>query len=452
MKYGRTVRSIARHAAATGLLGVALGLVSTAAQAVPSFARQTGVPCSACHTVFPELTAFGRAFKLNGYTLTGMKQIEATSSTGSVKINAIPPLSAMLQTGFTHLNKAVPNQQNDNVEFPQALSFYFAGEISPHMGSFLQVTYTQPDDHFGFDMADFRYANHATLGGRGLVYGVTLNNAPGMEDVWNTTPMWTYPYTASDTAPAPAAGPLVNMFMNVAGLGAYGMWDNHWYGDVTVYRSAPLGQGAAPSVGSVRNVAPYWRFAWQGYLPNHAYVEVGTYGLYADFPGGMMGMGAPGRSDKYTDVAVDGTYQQPLSGGHLISLHAVYIHEKQNLDSSFAAGLSSNANDTLQQVRVDGNYEFGHRAQVSLGYFNTWGSTDPKLYATTPGAVDNSASGSPDSAGFIAEVDYLPWENTKFSLQYTGYTHFNGSGSNYNGTGRSASDNNTLYLNSWFMW
>ncbi|MEJ2687039.1 MAG: cytochrome C, partial [Gammaproteobacteria bacterium] len=46
------------------------------ANAVPSFARQTGLACMACHTVFPELTPFGRTFKLNGYTLTGIQQIE----------------------------------------------------------------------------------------------------------------------------------------------------------------------------------------------------------------------------------------------------------------------------------------------------------------------------------------------------------------------------------------
>lgn len=429
-------------------------LLARRANAVPSFARQTGLPCSACHTIFPELTAFGREFKLNGYTLTGIKQIEASGGPAkeNLKINSIPPLSAMLQVGFTRLDKAVPNEQNDNIEFPQALSFYFAGEISPHMGSFLQVTYSQPDDHFGFDMADIRYANHASLAGNGIVYGVTLNNGPGMEDVWNTTPMWTFPYTASDTAPGPAAGPLVNMFMNVAGLGAYALWDNHWYGDVTLYRSAPLGQGAAPENGSVDNVAPYWRFAWQGNLPNGAYLEVGTYGLHAEFTRGMMAMGAPGLSDKYTDVAVGAQYQQPVRGGDLISLHGIYIHEDQTLDSSVAAGLSSHPSDTLQQVRFDGNYEFDHEAQLSLGYFRTWGSTDPGLYGGNPGAVDNSASGSPDSAGFITEVDYLPWENTKFSVQYTAYTEFDGGGSNYNGGGRSASDNNSLYLNSWFMW
>src|SRR3974390_1350363 len=41
------------------------------AQALPSFARQTGQPCGTCHTDFPGLTPFGRRFKLLGYTVGG---------------------------------------------------------------------------------------------------------------------------------------------------------------------------------------------------------------------------------------------------------------------------------------------------------------------------------------------------------------------------------------------
>ncbi|HUW27311.1 MAG TPA: cytochrome C, partial [Sulfuriferula sp.] len=52
-------------------LSVALMSFSNPARAVPSFARQTGQNCVACHAggQFPELTPYGRLFKLTGYTI-----------------------------------------------------------------------------------------------------------------------------------------------------------------------------------------------------------------------------------------------------------------------------------------------------------------------------------------------------------------------------------------------
>jgi len=67
------------------LLLTALG--SKPAHALPSYARQTGQQCAACHNGFPELTPYGRLFKLNGYTFTG-----GTSN--------IPPLAMMAVPEF----------------------------------------------------------------------------------------------------------------------------------------------------------------------------------------------------------------------------------------------------------------------------------------------------------------------------------------------------------------
>src|SRR2546422_544027 len=36
---------------------------------IPSFARKYNLPCSACHTAWPELNAFGQAFRDNGYQM-----------------------------------------------------------------------------------------------------------------------------------------------------------------------------------------------------------------------------------------------------------------------------------------------------------------------------------------------------------------------------------------------
>ncbi len=426
------------------LLSLALGLVSMSAQAVPSFARQTGMPCQSCHTVFPELTAFGRSFKLNGYTMTSLPQVKGKD----LSLNKAMPISVMLQTGLTHQSKTVSGRQNNSVEFPQEFSIYYAGALTKHMGAFLQVTYSQPEGGgFGFDMADFRYANRGTFGGKSVVYGVTLNNMPGMEDVWHTTPTFRFPYAAPDTEdhgqtnqaiPGPGADVLVNGLMG-AGLGAYALLDNQWYAMVSFYRTAMQGSNyAAPNImGAVNGLAPYVRLAWQKNLSNMGYLEIGTYAVQAGFIGGQDGSGSAAASDKYTDLALDATYQVPMGNSNQITIHAVYIHEKQTLDSTVA----SNPNNSLKQTRIDGNYEFGHDGKLTLGYFSTQGN-----------AYSGSSYSDNGNAGFIAEADYLPWENTKFSVQYTNYTKFDGASSNYDGAGRNAADNNTLYLNAWWMW
>ena len=58
-------------AGASLILFIALFLQAPTASAIPSYARQTGFPCKSCHYMPPELTPLGRAFKLNGYTMTG---------------------------------------------------------------------------------------------------------------------------------------------------------------------------------------------------------------------------------------------------------------------------------------------------------------------------------------------------------------------------------------------
>ena len=66
----------------------------------PSFSRQTGLSCSACHYQFPQLTPFGRLFKLNGYSLVGLKVIREPNAKTEAPLSLlpIPPLAMMLMT------------------------------------------------------------------------------------------------------------------------------------------------------------------------------------------------------------------------------------------------------------------------------------------------------------------------------------------------------------------
>ena len=64
-------------ATATAIFGFVFSAVTFGtippANALPSYARQTGQPCGTCHTDYPGLTPYGRLFKLGGYTAGGGK-------------------------------------------------------------------------------------------------------------------------------------------------------------------------------------------------------------------------------------------------------------------------------------------------------------------------------------------------------------------------------------------
>jgi hypothetical protein len=427
-------------------------LIYRNAEAVPSYARQTGMACNLCHTVFPELTAFGRTFKASGYTLSQMKQIkeEGNERLAPLELNETLPLSLMFEAAYTRTDEKQPDTQNDDIQFPQQLSVFLAGELTSHIGSFLQVTYTQEDDNLSMDNGDIRFASQTEAGGKPLVYGLTLNNSPTVEDLWNSTATWGFPYASADAAPTPLAAAQIDgtLAQQVAGLGGYAFWANRLYGGVTVYRSAQVGEPSPPTAESnentIEDVAPYWRLAWQQQWET-GYLEVGTYGLYVKLHPDTLS----GPTDDYTDVAFDFSCGRNFGNDHL-SVHGTYILEDQDLNATFDAGGSSNPSNDLNTFRVDGNYYLGSQVGFSLAYFLIEGDTDAGLYS--PAAVDGSANGSPDSDGWIGQVSYFPRQNVRLSAQYTWYTKFNGATNDYDGFGRDASDNNTFYVLAWFVW
>jgi len=419
--------------------------VSRMHASVPSFSRQTGLACSACHYQFLALNSFGRAFKLNGYTFMSQQPINETQKgkEKSLHLNPIPLLSGMMIASFTQTKEALPDAQNGSAALPQQLSGFLAGAISSKIGMFTQFTYSGADGSFGIDNIDIRYADKKTIGqSTNIVYGVTLHNNPTVQDVWNTTPAWGFPFTASETAPTGMASTLLEgaLAQQVLGLGAYTLIGDLVYGEFSFYRSAMQGRALADSF-AIDRVAPYWRVGLQKDF-GHQSLMLGTYGIAANvYPGSVTGA-----FDQYTDIGVDGTFESKAGSGNLV-VRGNYINEKQKLKATFAEGGANNPENTLKSLKFNASWYPALWLGVTGGYFSTSGTTDASRYGEEP--VVGSTSGSPETAGFIGQVDFNPWQNTRLGIQYTAYSKFNGLKQGYDGAGRNASANNTLYLLTW---
>ena len=439
-----TSRCVLMH---TAILLLAAGLCSRA-YAVPSFSRQTGLACNVCHTSPPELTAFGRLFKLRGYTLSTPSN-KRVGTTKALSLTQAVPVSVMLLMSDTADRAVVPGTQNNTAAFPQQLGIFLAGQFAPHFGGFAQFTYDHSSDQFTMDNTDLRFAEERTLGGKDWIYGVTLNNNPTVEDVWNSTPAWGFPWISSESAVGPLAAPIIDggLAQDVMGLGAYSLWNNHIYTAFSAYRSEHAG-GPQPMDGNgfaynIAGLAPYWRVAWQQ-TAGVNYFEIGSYGIAVNsFPGVISGA-----EDHYIDPSFDVQWERPI-GPNLIDAHATFIHEKATLKASFAAAAAANPTASLNTFRFDTTYHWRRRYTLTGGYFTTTGTMDTALYA--PAAVTGSQNGAPNTDGYIIQGGYWPVANIDLDLAYTGYLRFNGASTNYDGAGRNAGNNNSAYLALWVI-
>ena len=438
------------------LFGSALAFHRPAA-AVPAFAQQTGRNCAACHVggFGPQLTPFGRQFKLGGYTLRLQKSV---------------PVSAMAVASYIHTNRAQeqpPTQnskRNDNVSFDQGSAF-LAGGLGSHVGGFAQFTYSGADEAWSWDNLDLRVVNTGKFAGKDMTYGLTINNNPTITDPWNTLPAWGYPYTGSDFAPSPDIAPLISgaFAQEAMGVTAYAWIDSKFYLEAGGYGTPSRGTlrfvGADPDdPGKIHGLAPYGRAAFQTEVGGGTF-EVGAFALRAAlFPGRDRSAGS---SDRYTDLGLDTSWIRPLKSGTL-TFNARYTHEKQSLDATCLLGMSDGsiepgplsacANNRLTELRADASYYWHNVVGVTVSPFSLTGSSNPFIYS-------GYRTFKPTSSGVEFQIDGTPWGNGKSPLgprfnmrvgaQYTLYGRFNGARRNFDGTNRNAPDNNTFRLFTW---
>jgi len=501
MLWGRLGRKlIAGTVAAAALVPLLLILAPREAQALPAFARQTGHNCVACHAggQFPELTPYGRMFKMTGYTI-GQRAL---------------PLSVM---GVMTTSRVKDTTKSDNppADFAKngaglfsSGSLFIAGKVTENIGLFSQITYdnyaeqgvagdgmgaTSFKGHTSADNIDLRYAERFIDANRDLIFGVSANNNPSVSDPWNTAASWMQyvpvPSPSSSqfidgAAPYPGYGP----GGQVAGLSAYAYLNKLLYAELGAYKTANRGlsfmSAGTNNLGTVKlkGPSPYWRLALTREWGAHN-IMLGASGMVSDVYDNPEDTSDPTAFSRRKDQGFDAQYQYLLDP-HTVTAQAAYMTSKvrysdamANQPSAFASdalgnmGLpNSNVSDTTNILRAKLTYVYRAKYGGSLGYFNRTGSTntlnqtsgyDPTtgLITSDPtGALGATAlstrvggnlTGNPATSGFTYEAFWTPVQYVRVGLQYTSYSKFNGAASNYDGLGRDAKDNNSLFFYIW---
>lgn len=419
------------------LLSTAAILVPLDAQALPSFARQTGQNCVACHAggQFPELTPYGRMFKMTGYTI-GERTV---------------PLSVMGVVNSASIsNPPDGTVKNGEVVFATG-SVFLAGKISDNIGAFAQVTYDNfaADNgdgsfsgHSNADNMDFRFANRVVNGNQDWTYGVSLNNNPSVSDPWNSAAAWmsyvpaaslsSHSYTDPSTPfPSFATGG------NIAGLSAYMFWNQTVYAELGTYRtadqafsfmSAGVDDASKTKLSGSNN--PYWRLALSHEWGPHN-LMVGTSGMIAHVYDDPTNTTDPTTVGQFRNSGIDAQYQYILDP-HTITAQLAYMQQEQTYSDATNPGLS----DTVNKSRAKVSYVYQAKYGASLAYFNQTGTTNIQT--------------DPATSGMTYEAFWIPKQNIRIGTQYTVYNKYLGATDNYDGAGRNASDNNTLFFYAWF--
>jgi hypothetical protein len=455
------------------------------AQATAAFSRQTGEPCASCHMqgYGPWLTDYGTKFKLDGYVAGDAAKVPTLLNNFSAEIvasvtNVAAPVT---QNGAANslpsTTKFQPNARTNLVNDWDSL--YYTGRVMDKVGAYLQLQFNpMTGRNVMLSMADLRYADHVTLDGKNLQWGITANNAPTMSDTWMTSFAWMYPYTTSQVAPQPTAKPWLQTLMNNAntvGMTAYTKYDNKYYLEAGGYTSQAsnmangLGtlngainaaNGGSAAGGLLVGGAGYWRAYAEEVLGEYGKLMLGTFGLVGNV---SPNYSSGGPTNYITEFNIDSNYSYMFDKSNMLMFMTRYTRDNMTMTGSKQLGYSANSSDSLNQIMLMTMYTFQQTYNLTFMWQDTWGSTDWCLYnggcgnlGSAPSPVGGSANGSPNSNAFMTAVDYVPFGkgtmpsdpyfNLRLSLQYWAYTTFNGGGNNYDGNGRSAAANNTMYF------
>ena len=401
--------------ALSGGIGVALLAASGAAHAVPSFSRQTGSECAACHMggFGLNLTPYGIRFKAGGYVDSDGKGSKLPLAL-QLLVENVNPATGPTRTRLSEANA------------------YLAGQLATEVGGFARVSRRDDGSKLTttLENMDLRYAHDMRLNDKSAVVGLSLNNTPGTQDPISVLPGRGFSVPSTDgTLLNPASSH--HLANRVMGVTAYGFYDDSWYGELGTYRALStsgqdrLGFDPSGDPGKLSGTG-YWRLAYMKDLKTQ-FFSVGLVGLRTD-----RQLNRSGPSDRINDLGFDLSYQFLGTREHMAQVRYANILERRNYGSTpaspFVPGLFANSTGRSHDQSLVMTYV----------YQQTYGLTFARLIGTAEeDAVRFLPFGKPDTHSTFIEASWVPfgkedswatpWANMRLSAGWFKFSKFNGS-------------------------
>jgi hypothetical protein len=166
---------------ATAVVMVGSLVAPKSAEAVPAFARQVGVSCTACHFQhLPKLNAFGRSFKLGGMTQASVDLLEddGLSIPSVMNVGMVIKYRYKKTTEVTEATIAT-GKERGQWNMPDEIALFVGGRMGEHWGYITEGA--NPDAHnkiiYSTDVGGITAGGYiySTEGGGGA-YGMEIVN------------------------------------------------------------------------------------------------------------------------------------------------------------------------------------------------------------------------------------------------------------------------------------
>jgi hypothetical protein len=391
-------------------------------QAVPSYARQVKKPCTACHTIWPNLNQYGRQFKVKAYT--DVSPDWEMISKDNLNLTTILPFSARV-IYFPSVRQDNPGAGQGSTEI-DAVQLFIASRVYDYAGVFGSAEWS-PDDG-GFHLPTVKAAFEYPLGEGNTIGLVVFKGLSSSADPFNSLGGRDRDLSWGDesTPFVLTAGWTFNFF-NESSIGevVHGYFlGNRLYAAIGVMRGGnsddalnSIGQtnpggldtgASAPT--DVNTTDPndwYSRLAWDQKLPNGAvtfgaaYYD-GTQRVFFDTGGVQIAPYDAKVKRTYVDLSLEQNYGED----HMVEVQALYGSGKETNVGVNVFGVGEERKFDGSYLQADYFYDrtVGLVASVNNINFKDVTSTDPVQ-------LDKVKS-------WLIGVDFLPWLNTKIALQH----------------------------------